>query len=184
MVAPNCCARQANAYVFESLPMHFSAEKDSLARRGQLAAQHGGDGVELLADVLGVALGEDGADRRGDHLRGAGGNLGRQVAQRAWLTPLVCKQETRPRPLVRAGLLAGGAKGTRTPDPHTASIAGPVQAMLARARPAILTSMFRSFCPARTGVCLLVLAHRWPTGPLQGQPPAGPDPDEHRAADR
>jgi hypothetical protein len=30
-------------YVFESLPMQFSAEKDSLARRGQLAAQHGGD---------------------------------------------------------------------------------------------------------------------------------------------
>jgi hypothetical protein len=37
---------------------------------GQLAAQHGGDGVELLADVLGVGFGEDGADRGGDHLRG------------------------------------------------------------------------------------------------------------------
>jgi hypothetical protein len=26
--------------------------------------------VELLADVLGVGFGEDGADRRGDHLQG------------------------------------------------------------------------------------------------------------------
>jgi hypothetical protein len=28
-------------YVFESLPIQFSAEKDSLARRGQLAAHAG-----------------------------------------------------------------------------------------------------------------------------------------------
>jgi hypothetical protein len=26
--------------------------------------------VELLADVLGIGFGEDGADRHGDHLRG------------------------------------------------------------------------------------------------------------------
>jgi hypothetical protein len=35
---------------------------------GQLAAEHVRDGVELLTDVFGVGLGEDGADRRGDHL--------------------------------------------------------------------------------------------------------------------
>jgi hypothetical protein len=43
---------------------------------GQLAAEHAGDGVELLADMLGVWLGEDGADRRGDHLGGSLGHLG------------------------------------------------------------------------------------------------------------
>jgi hypothetical protein len=32
-------------------------------------AEHAGDGVELLADVLSIGLGEDGADRRSNHLR-------------------------------------------------------------------------------------------------------------------
>nr|WP_042791754.1 hypothetical protein [Mycobacterium avium] len=35
---------------------------------GQLAAEHAGDGVELLSHMFGVGLGEDGADRCGDHL--------------------------------------------------------------------------------------------------------------------
>jgi hypothetical protein len=34
----------------------------------ELPAEHGGDDVELAADVLGVGLGEHGADRGGDHL--------------------------------------------------------------------------------------------------------------------
>jgi hypothetical protein len=33
-----------------------------------LAAEHAGDDVELLVDVPGVGLGEDGADGGGDHL--------------------------------------------------------------------------------------------------------------------
>ena len=36
---------------------------------GELPSEHGGDDVELFADVRGVGLGEDGADRGGDHLR-------------------------------------------------------------------------------------------------------------------
>lgn len=48
---------------------------------GQLAAEHARDGVELLADVLGVGLGEDSADRRGDHLGRPFGDLGEHIAQ-------------------------------------------------------------------------------------------------------
>ncbi len=35
---------------------------------GQLPAEHASDDIELLLDVLGIRLGEDRADRRGDHL--------------------------------------------------------------------------------------------------------------------
>jgi hypothetical protein len=35
---------------------------------GELFAEHRGDDLELLMDVLGVGLGEDRADRCGDHL--------------------------------------------------------------------------------------------------------------------
>ena len=35
---------------------------------GELLAEHGGDDVELLVDLLGVGLGEDGANRGRDHL--------------------------------------------------------------------------------------------------------------------
>ena len=45
------------------------------------AAEHAGDDVELGADVFGVGLGEDGADRRGDHLRVTLGHLGEHIAQ-------------------------------------------------------------------------------------------------------
>ncbi len=55
---------------------------------GELAAEHAGDGVELFAHVLGVWLGEDGADRGGDHLCGALGHLGEHVAQEVHSTPL------------------------------------------------------------------------------------------------
>ena len=48
---------------------------------GQLPPEHAGDGVELLTHVGGVGLGEDGADRRGDHLRRPLGHLGQHVAQ-------------------------------------------------------------------------------------------------------
>jgi hypothetical protein len=34
----------------------------------ELAAEHAGDDVELGVHVFGVGLGEDGADRGGDHL--------------------------------------------------------------------------------------------------------------------
>jgi len=47
----------------------------------QLPAEHAGDDVELLAHLGGVGLGEDGADRGGDHLGVALGHLGQHVAQ-------------------------------------------------------------------------------------------------------
>jgi len=47
---------------------------------GQLPAEHGGDHVELLADMDRVGLGEDGADRGGDHLALAFGDAGQDVA--------------------------------------------------------------------------------------------------------
>jgi hypothetical protein len=47
----------------------------------QLPAEHVRDGVELLANMLGVGLGEDGADRRRHHLRRALGHLGQHVTQ-------------------------------------------------------------------------------------------------------
>jgi hypothetical protein len=48
---------------------------------GELAAQHPGDDVQLLVDVGGVRLGEDGADGGGDHLRRASWYAGEHVAQ-------------------------------------------------------------------------------------------------------
>ena len=48
---------------------------------GELAAQHLGDDVQLLMHMGGVGLGEDGADGRGDHLRGALGDLGEDVVE-------------------------------------------------------------------------------------------------------
>jgi hypothetical protein len=35
---------------------------------GELPSQHAGDHVQLVVDMGGVGLGEDGADGRGDHL--------------------------------------------------------------------------------------------------------------------
>jgi hypothetical protein len=46
---------------------------------GQLPAQHHGDGLELLGDVLGVGLGKHGADRRSDHFVVAAGDLREHV---------------------------------------------------------------------------------------------------------
>jgi hypothetical protein len=46
----------------------------------ELPAQHAGDDVELGAHVLGVGLGEDRADCRGDHLGVALRNSGQHVA--------------------------------------------------------------------------------------------------------
>ena len=48
------------------------------------------DGVELFADIGGVWLGEDGADGRGDHLRGFFGDLA-STLRRKW-TRLWCHQ--------------------------------------------------------------------------------------------
>ena len=45
----------------------------------QLLAEHRGDDLELLVDVLGVGLGEDGADRCGDHLGVAIGTTARTL---------------------------------------------------------------------------------------------------------
>jgi hypothetical protein len=47
---------------------------------GQLLAQHRGDDLELLVHVLGVGLGEDGADRGGGHLLVALGDHRQHVA--------------------------------------------------------------------------------------------------------
>jgi hypothetical protein len=46
-----------------------SALSRASSRAWELAAQHPGDHVQLLMDMGGVGLGEDRADRRGDHLR-------------------------------------------------------------------------------------------------------------------
>jgi hypothetical protein len=48
---------------------------------GELAPKHGRDGVQLLMDVLVVGLGEDRANRGGDHLGRALGDLAKHVAQ-------------------------------------------------------------------------------------------------------
>jgi hypothetical protein len=45
----------------------------------KLPAQHAGDHVELGAHVLGIGLGEDRADRGGDHLAVALGHPGEHV---------------------------------------------------------------------------------------------------------
>jgi hypothetical protein len=47
---------------------------------GELAAECGGDAVELLANRSGVGLGEDRADRGGDHLGVHAGDAGQDVA--------------------------------------------------------------------------------------------------------
>ncbi len=46
-----------------------------------MAAEHAGDHIELLADMGRVGLSEDGADRRGNHVGVALGDLGEHVAQ-------------------------------------------------------------------------------------------------------
>jgi hypothetical protein len=48
---------------------------------GELAAEHGRDDLELVADVDRAGLGEDSVDRGRDHLRGAFGHLGEDVRQ-------------------------------------------------------------------------------------------------------
>ena len=48
---------------------------------GELSAQHPRDDLELVLDVGGVGLGEDGADGRGDHFRRALGHAGQHVAE-------------------------------------------------------------------------------------------------------
>jgi hypothetical protein len=55
---------------------------------GELAAEHPGNHLELLVDVLGVRLGEDGADGGGDHLGRAFGDLAQDVAQEVDPAPL------------------------------------------------------------------------------------------------
>ena len=55
---------------------------------GQLLAEHRGDDLELLGDVLGVGLGEDGADRGGDHLLVALGHDREHVAHEVDPAPL------------------------------------------------------------------------------------------------
>jgi hypothetical protein len=51
----------------------------------ELAAEHAGDDVELGVHVLGVGLGEDRADRRGDHLGVAFRHAGEHVAHEVGL---------------------------------------------------------------------------------------------------
>lgn len=60
--------------------MTSAAPRTVVSNFGQPASEHAGDGVELLADVLSVGLSEEGADRGGDYLRGALGQLGEHVA--------------------------------------------------------------------------------------------------------
>jgi len=47
----------------------------------ELAAEHPGDYLQLLADLCRAGLGEDGADGRGGHLRGALWDLGQDIGQ-------------------------------------------------------------------------------------------------------
>jgi hypothetical protein len=47
----------------------------------QLPAQHRRDGLELLVDVGSIRLGEDRADRSGDHFSVPAGHLGEHVSQ-------------------------------------------------------------------------------------------------------
>jgi len=47
----------------------------------RLTAKHPSDHPELFTNVRGIGLGEDRADRRRDHLRGAFRDLGQHVAQ-------------------------------------------------------------------------------------------------------
>ncbi|KUI15612.1 hypothetical protein AU193_11650 [Mycobacterium sp. GA-1285] len=48
--------------------MSAADSRNIVSTLGELATEHASDGVQLFADVLGVGLGEDGADRRDDHL--------------------------------------------------------------------------------------------------------------------
>jgi hypothetical protein len=59
----------------------------------ELPAKHGGDPVELLADVFGIGLGEKGPDRRGDHLLRAFGSLGQDVAHEVDPAALPCRSD-------------------------------------------------------------------------------------------
>jgi hypothetical protein len=64
----------------EGQQLRSSVAEHSL-QLGELAAQHPGDHVQLFVDMVGVGLGEDGADGGGDHLGRALGDLGEQVAE-------------------------------------------------------------------------------------------------------
>ena len=59
-----------------------------LLHSGQLPAEHAGDGLELLGDVLGVGLGEHGPDRGGDHLGVPARHLAEDIAHEVHPTPL------------------------------------------------------------------------------------------------
>jgi hypothetical protein len=60
-----------------------SAASEHVLDLGELAAEQVGNDAELLADLPGGGLGEDGADGGGDHLGGALGDLGQDVTQEA-----------------------------------------------------------------------------------------------------
>jgi hypothetical protein len=55
---------------------------------GELAAKHPSDDIELLVDMGGVGLGEDGPDRGGDYLRRALGHPGENVPEEVKLAAL------------------------------------------------------------------------------------------------
>lgn len=72
---------------------------------GQLLAQHRGDDLELLGDVLGIGLGEDRADRGGDHLLVALAHDREDVAHEVDPTPLPgCAEEQHGGVLRNSGL--------------------------------------------------------------------------------
>jgi hypothetical protein len=48
--------------------MSSAASRSGASDLGELSAEHRGDDLELVANVFGVGLGEDRADRGGDHL--------------------------------------------------------------------------------------------------------------------
>ena len=68
--------------------MSSAASRSIASTLGNCRPSMRGDDVELLADVLGVGLGEDRADRGGDHLGRALGDRGQDVAQEVDPAPL------------------------------------------------------------------------------------------------
>jgi hypothetical protein len=101
---------------------------------GELAAEHPGDGLELLVDVLVVGLGEDRADGCGDHLGRALGDLAEHVAQEVHPASLDRRAgQDRPDGLAQAQVGVGDDQlhPTQPAGPQAPQERGPKGAVLA-----------------------------------------------------
>jgi hypothetical protein len=84
----------------------FGAIAEHDLELGELPTQHPGDDIELVVNVGGIRLGEDGADGGRHHLGRALGDLGEQGAQEVDPTALMAAPAMMPGP-------PGGGRGGR-----------------------------------------------------------------------